>query len=188
MFAGQAAAMDVQCDPAPEPKPGSTEVQNAKVWMNGSLKEVNSNGDHVENDGAECGEVWDESLFITWHSSSKSGSSEAKPHVHAPSSFASRESFQVLLKNGLADLPGVAGYTLSHHSSSHQWHARNPEGSNYAPTWGTSRTELQCLVLAMLKVWTWFRDSLTNDLEIEQAQSYIEKLQVFGDSIAGDVI
>ena len=187
MFAGQAAEMDTHYDPAPEPKAGSTEVQHAKAWINGSLKGVNSNGDQSENDGVEA---WDESLFITWHSCSKSGSSssETKPHMHVPSSFSSRESFQVLLKMELADLPGVPGYTLSHHCSSQQWHARNPEGSNYAPTWGKARTELQALVLAMLKVWTWFRDSLTNDSEIEQAQSCIDKLQAFGDSIAGDVI
>ena len=181
-WAGQFAAfMDAQqMDPAPEPKAGDTEAP--KVWAGKSMKAVTSDGGLAGTE-LEEGEVIDESLFVSWHGVSKDVSKETKSHAHAPACFAERDAFKILLEHDLADLPNREYFSLSYHTQSCQWHARNADGNNFAPTWGKLRSELKSLLMAVEQLWLWYLDSATNALELEEAQEHIARLKSFGEHI-----
>lgn len=96
-----------------------------------------------------------ECVFIVYKEPQTSEGGDHK--IAPPSEFRSRPAYVELEKEGLTDLPPIAGCGLFDHPSSRQWHSRFGENSNRAPSWSeTLRSERKAILIALEAVWSWY--------------------------------
>ena len=162
-------------DPAPAAKAGSEEVP--KVWVPG--KHAMLGGEKIAEaiESEPEGEMIDESDLYTLVGNSSTA--VGKSSHHTPPSFFTREVYSELDQLGLAMVPCGHGSSLSYHSVSGQWHGRR-DGKNYAPTWGSLRSEKKALLLVLLKLWAWH---LEENPEDEEAKEKLNRLQEFNATV-----
>ncbi|CAK9086713.1 unnamed protein product [Durusdinium trenchii] len=172
---------NLQMDPAPTTKAG--EDTQSKVWAPSSSNMMQPSviaeapiDPLVE--GPADGEFIDESNMIQMHGHKQPGGSS---HSHTPPGFFEREAYADLEKVGLTALPMADGYVLSYHKVTRQWHARDPSGSNYAPTWGLIRSELKALLLALDQLWDWYVE--TNPDDKVDAEEHLQNIRSYSNSI-----
>ena len=170
-------------DPAPENKAGSDDP--AKVWVPQEMamtdistvaekkSEKKSDEDDEENQISEQDMI-----------SVIPDPSDGVKRQYVPPSYFERGSFCMLEKEGLEKIPLATGFTLSCHTQSQQWHARwmrePPESTkNFAPSWGSPRSELKALCVALIELWNWYL-SVHDDTE---GKEYLERLKKYTDEI-----
>ena len=163
-----------QMDPAPAPKPGSTDA--SKVWLGGG-KIGDPTGvvaglvDDDDDDANMAPAAIDEANMFT---------SVSKAYV--PACFFEREAYQQLHAEGLTDLPESGLFRLSYHSVSKQWHAMwEAESKNFAPTWGSLRSELKALLLVLIRIWEWQLSASPEDVA---AQECLNKIRAYSESVS----
>ena len=100
-------------------------------------------------------------------------SSQFKP----PPSFMHRPAYKALNEQNLVNLPPLEGVGLWCHKSTSQWHAHFGS-TNFAPTWGNSRSEEKAILLAVQKIWQWYKDHFPKDKAADKMLAAISaKLQ-----------
>lgn len=105
---------------------------------------------------------------------------------HTPACFFARDAFCALSEEGLTKLPPDDRFKLAYHNSTQQWHARwNSElagdPKNYAPSWGSVRSETSALLLALIQLWKWYLTTVDEDSE---GQKHLKILQMHSDKIS----
>lgn len=162
--------MPAEKDPAPAPEPASEKMP--KVLGTSTV----GAGDNMtdEQDPEHHDSAFDEMDMVV--------------HVaknHTPPCFFARDAFRALSEEGLTKLPPDDRFKLAYHNSTQQWHARwNSElagdPKNYAPSWGSVRSETSALLLALIQLWTWYLTTVDEDSE---GQKHLKMLQMHSDKI-----
>lgn len=178
--------MALQMDPAPGLAAGKGTME--KVWDPKKKRcsspmhdnEPGASSMHDDEPAGVIDDEVDESKFVTACGalSKQKGAFEIK---HVPASFWKREAFSQLSSKGLAKVPPGEGWQIAYHSQTQQWHARCPQGWNYAPTWGSIRSELKALCLALQQLWDWYIQQGPPD--VAEANLYIAQLEEFSNSL-----
>lgn len=100
-------------------------------------------------------------------------SEDTKVKTHVPPCFFEREAYRHLSEEGLTDIP--PGFQLSYHSSTSQWHGRATDGlHNFAPTWGSLRSESMSLLMVLERLWTKHLEKYPED---EHGVTYLDLIR-----------
>ena len=165
-------------DPAPEPKAGGEKALKL-LLPSGEVMEAEEVAAGDIAAAADESEPVNEAALVTVlgskQSDLKSGCHASKPHL-----FFTRDVYVELDKQGLTILPSVAGFGLSCHMVSHQWHGRLGD-KHFAPSWGEKiRSEMKSLLLVLIQIWSWFLETAPDDTN---AKEHHEKLTAFNATV-----
>ena len=143
-------------DPAPEPAAGARKHKQIFRSLRGRLQD--DDDDDGENGELDEDQEKDEPEFEQM----KVVKADPQSQFRAPPSFMNRECYKELEALNLVSLPPLDGAVLSYHNSSTQWHAHYGD-LNYAPMWGSVRSEMMAILLALEKLWEWYKKEKPSD-------------------------
>lgn len=161
-------------DPAAAPAAGVVEdpkpLENLVAELTGT-GESNLQGEHGDVEWGKAEEVAtpDRDEFVKMVVQKESEGSRLKP----PAAFMHREAFRILSEKDLTCLPDLPGAGIYYHQTTFQWHSSWQTG-NRAPKWGSNRSEIDALLLALIGIWEHYVELNSNDKE---AQVHLEKLK-----------